>query len=189
MASFMRRAMVYLGLQDDDVYYDDTFDDDLAPEAPGRPDDRGYDGAGAARGSDRPGDIRVVQTAPDPYPKEPTVRTIPRDAVQPSAVTVTPGAVLRNASSARVHVVEPHGFNSAQEIGDRLKVNQPVIVNLQGVPRDLQRRLIDFASGLAYGVGGSMSRVADQVFLLTPTNVEVSEEEKERLSARGLYRD
>ena len=60
-------------------------------------------------------------------------------------------------------------------------------MNLQGVPRELQRRLIDFSSGLAYGVGGSMSRVADQVFLLTPTNVEVSQEEKERLQARGLY--
>jgi len=191
MASFMRRAMVYLGLQDDDVYYDEAFEDDLEPEPVGRPDarrgyeDRGYDG----RIPDRTADMRVVQSAPEPYPQEPTVRTIPRDSVQPSAVTVTPGAVLRSASAARVHVVEPHGFNSAQEIGDRLKVNQPVIVNLQGVPRDLQRRLIDFASGLAYGVGGSMSRVADQVFLLTPADVEVSEEEKERLSARGLYRD
>jgi cell division inhibitor SepF len=95
--------------------------------------------------------------------------------------------VMRTASSARVHVVEPHGFNDAQEIGDRLKANQPVIMNLQGVPRELQRRLIDFSSGLAYGVGGAMSRVADQVFLLTPTNVEVSQEEKERLQARGLY--
>jgi cell division inhibitor SepF len=91
------------------------------------------------------------------------------------------------ASSARVHVVEPHDFNDAQEIGDRLKASQPVIMNLQGVPRELQRRLIDFSSGLAYGVGGLMSRVADQVFLLTPTNVEVSQEEKERLQARGLY--
>lgn len=191
MASFMRRAMVYLGLQDDDVYYEDSFDDDLGPDPVGRTDGgRGYEDRGPdVRSSERPGDVRVVQPAPEPYPKEPTVRTIPRDSVQPSAVTVTPGAVLRSQSSARVHVVEPHGFNSAQEIGDRLKVNQPVIVNLQGVPRDLQRRLIDFASGLAYGVGGSMSRVADQVFLLTPTNVEVSEEEKERLSARGLYRD
>jgi len=89
--------------------------------------------------------------------------------------------------SARVHIVEPHGFNDAQEIGDRLKVGQPVILNLQGVARDLQRRLNDFSSGLAYAVGGSMSRVADQVFLLTPSDVEVSQEEKERLQARGLF--
>ena len=92
------------------------------------------------------------------------------------------------ATSARVHVVEPHGFNDAQEVGDRLKADQPVIINLQGLSRDLQRRMIDFSSGLTYAVGGSMSRVADQVFLLTPSNVEVSQEEKERLQARGLFR-
>jgi cell division inhibitor SepF len=92
------------------------------------------------------------------------------------------------STAARVHVVEPHDFNDAQEVGDRLKANQPVILNLQGLDRDIQRRLIDFSSGLAYALGGSMSRVADQVFLLTPSNVEVSQEEKERLQARGLYR-
>ena len=82
----------------------------------------------------------------------------------------------------------PKGFNDAQEVGDRLKAGQPVILNLQGVDRDLQRRLIDFSSGLAYALSGTMSKAADQVFLLTPSNVEVSEEEKERLQARGLYR-
>ncbi len=90
-------------------------------------------------------------------------------------------------TTARVHVVEPQGFNDAQEVGDRLKANQPVILNLQGLPRELQRRLIDFSSGLAYAVAGSMQRVADQVFLLTPSNVEVSQEEKDRLQARGLF--
>ncbi|HEX4775731.1 MAG TPA: cell division protein SepF, partial [Acidimicrobiia bacterium] len=90
--------------------------------------------------------------------------------------------------ATRVHVMDPKGFNDAQEVGDWLKNGQPVILNLQGVDRDLQRRLIDFSSGLAYAVGGTMSRVADQVFLLTPADVEVSQEEKERLQAKGLYR-
>jgi cell division inhibitor SepF len=90
--------------------------------------------------------------------------------------------------AAKVHVVVPVGFNDAQEIGDKLKVNQPVIVNLRGIDRDLSRRLIDFSSGLTYGLGGAMERVAEQVFLLTPSNVEVSPEEKRRLQERGLYR-
>ncbi len=90
--------------------------------------------------------------------------------------------------ATRVHVMDPKGFNDAQEVGDRLKNGQPVILNLQGVDRDLQRRLIDFSSGLAYALNGTMSKAADQVFLLTPSNVEVSDEEKERLQARGLYR-
>ena len=194
----MKRAMVYLGLQDDEEhqyeqygytdYPADEHHDETGEQGPvyARDYRSPYD-RGPAPEPDRSGDIRELRPAPEPYGKEPTVRTIPRDE-PPSAVTVSPG-VMRSAvaGTARVHIVEPHGFNDAQEIGDRLKVGQPVILNLQGVPRDLQRRLIDFSSGLAYAVGGSMSRVADQVFLLTPTNVEVSQEEKDRLQARGLF--
>jgi cell division inhibitor SepF len=91
-------------------------------------------------------------------------------------------------TTAKVHVVEPQGFNDAPEIGDRVKENQAVILNLQDASRELQRRLIDFSSGLAYAVGGSMSRVAESVFLISPSNVHLSEEEKDRLQARGLYR-
>jgi len=108
------------------------------------------------------------------------------------AVTVQPRpSVVRpftQPQAAKVHITVPVGFNDAQEIGDKLKANQPVIVNLQGIDRDLSRRLIDFSSGLTYGLGGAMERVADQVFLLTPSNVEVSAEEKRRLQERGLYR-
>jgi cell division inhibitor SepF len=129
--------------------------------------------------------VGLTPRAPDPGPN---LRPLSRDdapaAPRPSVVRTMPSA----STAARVHVVEPRGFNDAQEVGDRLKANQPVILNLQGLDRDLQRRLIDFSSGLAYALGGSMSRVADQVFLLTPSNVEVSQEEKERLQARGLFR-
>ena len=58
-------------------------------------------------------------------------------------------------------------------------------MNLQGADRDLSRRLIDFASGVCYGLGGHMERVANQVYLLTPSNVEVSPEERRRLQERG----
>ena len=130
-------------------------------------------------------DVGMAPRAADPGPN---LRPMNRDdtlpASRPSVVRTMPSA----STAARVHVVEPRGFNDAQEVGDRLKANQPVILNLQGLDRDLQRRLIDFSSGLAYALGGSMSRVADQVFLLTPSNVEVSQEEKERLQARGLFR-
>jgi len=55
-----------------------------------------------------------------------------------------------------------------------VKASSPVIVNLQASERDLARRMIDFCSGLTYAVGGSMEKVAESVFLLTPSNVEVS---------------
>jgi cell division inhibitor SepF len=193
--------MVYLGLQDDDdldyggeyeAYGDyDHVEEPRDPRASRAREE--YEAPAApmpmAREPGTTGTVRATRdlppeyNAPDPAPRpsgreEPTGMSTPR----PSVVrTIGP------TTAARVHVVEPQSFNDAQEVGDRLKANQPVILNLQGLPRELQRRLIDFSSGLAYAVAASMQRVADQVFLLTPTNVEVSQEEKDRLQARGLY--
>jgi len=180
MASMWRRAMVYLGLQDDDDYdeyaYDEYVEDESAPREPVR--------VSAPRAPEAR-EVRPLRE-PSAQPTTGAVRPVPRDDA-PEVVPQRP--VVRSVStSASVQVVEPGGFNDAQELGDRLRADQPVILNLQGLSKELQRRLIDFSSGLTYAVGGSMSRVADQVFLLTPSNVEVSAEEKERLQAQGLYR-
>ena len=106
-------------------------------------------------------------------------------------------AVARQTSSRRleavagaavkVHLVVPRSFNDAQSIADKFKDSTPVIVNLQSADPELSKRLIDFSSGLTYALGGSMQRVADKVFLLTPRNVEVSAEERARLVDRGFF--
>jgi cell division inhibitor SepF len=83
--------------------------------------------------------------------------------------------------------VVPRSFNDAQSIADKFKESVPVIVNLQGTDAELSKRLIDFSSGLTYALNGSMQRVADKVFLLTPRNVEVSAEERARLIDRGFF--
>ena len=70
--------------------------------------------------------------------------------------------------NAKVHVVAPAKFSDAQEIGDRFKNGQPVILNLQNADRELARRMIDFCSGVTYALGGSMEKAADQVFLRHP---------------------
>jgi cell division inhibitor SepF len=88
----------------------------------------------------------------------------------------------------KVHVVSPRDFPDAQEIGDVFKGGSPVIVNMPGGNRELTRRLIDFCSGVTYALGGSMDKVAELVFLLTPSNVEVPAEERRRLVDRNLYR-
>jgi cell division inhibitor SepF len=181
-----QKTMVYLGLKDDEEGYEYDYDELALDEDPAD---------GAYERYERP-ERPEPAPAPAARPREPVVavaaqprvRAVPVDEVAPMRDAATPTIRPMPASSARVHVVEPHGFNDAQEVGDRLKADQPVIINLQGLSRDLQRRMIDFSSGLTYAVGGSMSRVADQVFLLTPSNVEVSQEEKERLQARGLFR-
>jgi cell division inhibitor SepF len=88
-------------------------------------------------------------------------------------------------SQVRVHLVLPRSFNDAQQIADRFKDSIPVILNLQSADNELSKRLIDFASGLTYALDGSMQRVADKVFLLTPRNVELSAEERARALDTG----
>ncbi len=193
--SFMKKTMVYLGLLDDE--YDEY--DDLEDRAP-----RGFSAA-----------TRVEPRTQDHEPSEEfsggmsRVRTIPRESAVPSAqvkaapstvaprptavravpvdTSISPTAAVQ--ASARVHVVAPSRFGDAKEIADRLKDNRPVIVNLQMADRDLQRRMIDFCSGVTYALSGEMEKVADQVFLLAPTNVKVSDEERQRLVERGFGRD
>ncbi len=180
MPGMLRRAMVYLGLVDDD--YDDyeLSYEEQTPAAQPRPAARAYG----------------PEPSFDPAPTS-SIRTLPRDSPAPhegvtpmSSITPRPSVVraVPQAQSAKVHVIAPAQFPDAKEIGDRLRGSQPVIVNLQAADRELERRMIDFCSGAAYVLGGSMDKVADHVFLLTPTNVEVSAEEKRRLQERGLYR-
>ena len=88
---------------------------------------------------------------------------------------------------AQVHLVVPRGFNDAKQIADRFKRSVPVIVNLQDADVELSKRLIDFASGLTYALNGSMQRIADKVFLLTPPNIEVSAEERAKALERGGF--
>ncbi|MDQ1447998.1 MAG: cell division inhibitor SepF [Actinomycetota bacterium] len=181
--SVFHKTMVWLGLVDDeyygedDEYYADEYGEPIS--APARQPARATAGT-AAPAMIEPSPLTVIRSRrarDDAGAAAPPTMAPRASAVRPIPMPAT-----------RVHVMDPKGFNDAQEVGDRLKNGQPVILNLQGVDRDLQRRLIDFASGLAYALNGTMSKAADQVFLLTPSNVEVSDEEKERLQARGLYR-
>jgi cell division inhibitor SepF len=199
--SLWRRAMVYLGLQDDEDFEDyahahqyddeygpyDPYADDVRRPAPRQQPMPAPVANARPEGIAAPDDPRVSRgpALRDPVGVEsaPSVRPLPREqpSGETSAVRPIPTA---GGSPGPVHVVEPDGFNDAQEVGDRLKGNQAVVLNLRSVSRELQRRLIDFSSGLAYGTGGSMSRVDDQVFLLAPGGIEVSQEEKDRLQAR-----
>ena len=87
----------------------------------------------------------------------------------------------------QVHLVVPKSFNDAQTVADKLKADVPVIINFQGADADLAKRLVDFSSGLTYALDGSMQRVADRVFLLTPHSIAVSAEDKALLMERGFF--
>jgi cell division inhibitor SepF len=180
--------MLYLGLGPDEEYDDYDLADDRHDRQAGatRPAAAAtrYPAAGAQPGTPEPGTSGAVRTlGPQPVGSQGGAGPAPGEAYGGNR-----GAVVRPlqpVASAKPYVVAPTSFNHAQEVADRFKGSTPVIVNLQNVDRDLSRRIIDFASGLCYGIGGQMERVANQVYLLTPANVEVSVEDRRRLEERG----
>lgn len=191
MSNWMKNTRTWLGLGNDPYYedeygdpgYEDDYDedlDDVVEEPAVRP--------VQARSSSRAA-VRSVPAGRQSDDWEDSgdggVRVIggPAPVPEPEAQR---GVVRPLPTSAKPSVVSPSGFNDVQQVADRFKRDQPVIINLQGVDRDLSRRLIDFASGLCYGLEGDMERVADQVFLLTPRGAEVSDDDRRRLREGGL---
>jgi cell division inhibitor SepF len=173
--SVWRSVLSYLGLGPEDSY-DDY---DLPPE-PDRSASR-VRNPGPSETMDS-GAVRTIPTRmsnPRAERDMLTARPAPTDEQPPPRRTGsgTVRAVPTN-NAGRPHTVKPRTFNQAQEVADRFKEGQPVIVNLESVDREISRRLIDFASGLCYGLGGSMEKVASGVYLLTPSNVSVSPEDR-----------
>ena len=86
-----------------------------------------------------------------------------------------------------IHKSEPKRFNEAREVADRFKGGAAVIMNLQGTEDATARRLVDFASGLVYGLDGKIELIANRVYLLSPADVEVSAEDREKLAGGAFY--
>jgi cell division inhibitor SepF len=97
------------------------------------------------------------------------------------------GAPVRAVPNAAVHLTAPTTFNDVEEVGARFRSGVPVIMDLADASETVAKRVLDFASGLIYGLEGRIERVGDRVFLLTPLGVEVSSEERRKLSARGFF--
>jgi cell division inhibitor SepF len=211
MASMWRKAMLYLGLGPDDEYDDfDVTGEHQRPVTP-RPAVRRTGGGDVQHDPEPSGAVRTLtpsavddggtRNGNGSAGGHATRSNAERGGDEPAAprrASGSAGAASERSSRSRGAVVRPlpvgpskpsvigpTSFNDAQEVADKFKVNVPVILNLQGVERDLARRIIDFASGLCYGLGGQMERVATQVYLLTPSDVEVSPEERRRLRERG----
>jgi len=158
MAGFWKKALIYLGLVEEE--------DELEPLPPEH-DAPSYE------------TVRPIR----PGVESSTVRRI-------GGIEDRPGMAPSTGVAPRIslHVVEPRSFNDAKEIGDRLKVNSPVVMNLQHADPTLARRLVDFASGLTFMANGTIRPIGERIFLLTPPNVEVSAEEaREMMTDRGFF--
>lgn len=90
-------------------------------------------------------------------------------------------------SPPRVGVMSPKSFEETQDLADRFKRRQLVVVNLRNLDGELSRRIVDFCAGLTYALGGQVRPVADRLLLLTPQDVEVSNREDEQLAERAFF--
>lgn len=188
-----KKAMDYLGLGPDDPY--DDYDVAPEPERPMRQqrqpmrDEYGMAGGQPPQRPQRGYSQHEYEPEPAPARPAPSRPTFPsasqdmnarRPAPAPDESTVQPRpinprpqtpAVTRLApvaSTTDPYTVRPRRFDSAQEVADKFKDGMPVIMNLESTDRDVARRLIDFASGLCYGLNGTMEKVATGVYLLKP---------------------
>jgi cell division inhibitor SepF len=204
MSNFMKNARTWLGLGNDPYYEDEYGDPDVDDDVDLEPldDDDVVHAAPAptprpravpSSPADEPRPVRAAAPAPRPaaraseWEDDGGVRVI--SAPAPVASDDLRGVVRPLPSATKPQVVTPTTFNDVQEVADAFKKAQPVIVNLQGVDRDLSRRLIDFGSGLCYGLEGNMERITDQVFLLTPAGAEVSDDDRRRIREGGFTDD
>ena len=159
MASAMRKMAVYLGLvEDDDSRFQDKYD---AYEDYGDYDD------------DEPDVVEAAQARADYtgyQPVEPRVEIVPQQV-----------------DLMRITTLHPRTYNEARTIGEHFREGTPVIMNLTEMVDSDARRLVDFAAGLIFGLRGSIDKVTNKVFLLSPANVEVTAEDKARIAERGFF--
>jgi cell division inhibitor SepF len=172
MPGLMRRTMSYLGLVED--YDEDEYDYD---EYDTRQRDR-------ASGRDR---APARDSAPVRERKEPRVERaplVPVDEDRPATPRVVEPVT---ADLSQITTVRPRSYNDARTIGERFRDGTPVIMNLTEMDDADAKRLVDFSAGLIFGQRGSIDRITNRVFLLSPPDVRVTAEERARIVEGGFY--
>lgn len=201
----LRKAGVWLGLiedEDDRGYdghgYEDDFEDEV-DEAPVsvRPRTAAAERLAEAREAGRAGLLAEARA------ERPAVRPITRPST-PSGnayqtrdnLALAPQVQLRERAVVaekpeerryQITTLHPTTYNEARTIGEHFRDGVPVIMNLTEMAEADAKRLVDFAAGLAFGLRGTMERVTNRVFLLSPANVQVTAEDKARIAEGGFF--
>src|SRR5579872_2182581 len=162
MASAMRKMAVYLGLVEDDRRYAENY------EAYDEYDDYDEPADAVEPAAAAPAAARADYAG---YPTDQRIETVPPQQVE----------------LARITTLHPRTYNEARNIGEHFRDGTPVIMNLTEMVDSDARRLVDFAAGLIFGLRGSIDKVTNKVFLLSPANVEVTAEDKARIAERGFF--
>lgn len=169
MPGAMRKMAVYLGLvEDEDERYDLDGED---------VDDRDRTRAAAPEAAPTPvrtGSVRRFDEA----------RTAGALA---TAVRPAESAAKVERPAQRITTLHPRTYNEARTIGEHFREGTPVIMNLSEMDDSDAKRLVDFAAGLIFGLRGSIERVTAKVFLLSPANVQITAEDKQRIAEGGFF--
>jgi cell division inhibitor SepF len=160
--SALRKMGVYLGLVEDGERYGSRYDDEYEP----------YDDDIDAAGHDDETD----STRDEP------VGTVSKLSDR-RGVTAAPEVT----ELARITTLHPRTYNEARVIGEHFRDGTPVIMNLTQMDDADAKRLVDFAAGLIFGCRGDIERITSKVFLLSPPNVTVAAEEKEKIAQGGFF--
>ena len=168
MASAMRKMAVYLGLVEDEHRYQDGYEsyeeyEEYDEQA------EGFDGPEDLDG--QPGPSPNGHSGPSPFMSAPVRRESAR----------------HTTDLTRITTLHPRTYNEARTIGEHFREGIPVIMNLTEMVDSDAKRLVDFAAGLIFGLHGSIERVTNKVFLLSPVNVDVTAEDKARIAERGFF--
>ncbi|MEU2153677.1 MULTISPECIES: cell division protein SepF [unclassified Streptomyces] len=204
MAGAMRKMAVYLGLVEDDGYDGRGFDpdDDFEPEMDPEP-ERDRRRHQPPHQVEREEPVRAVQP---PAPREPVAHSAPPPAESGRPARIAPVAsitperpnleknapvimpkVVSEREPYRITTLHPRTYNEARTIGEHFREGTPVIMNLTEMDDTDAKRLVDFAAGLVFGLHGSIERVTQKVFLLSPANVDVTAEDKARIAEGGFF--
>ena len=163
MAGAMRKVGVYLGLlEDTDRYEDDYYADDVEHDE---------------TSLDRSPATRPVHAVRDDRPaREASVASL-ADRRRPTQM----------AELSRITTLHPRNYNEARTIGEHFREGIPVIMNLSEMDDNDAKRLVDFSAGLVFATRGTIERVTSKVFLLSPPNVSVAAEDKQRIAEGGFF--
>ena len=178
MSGTMRKLGLYLGLVEDDEdardrrYADDAYDDEDLVEPVPAPAGR--------RWAEEPAPTTALRRAPESG----AVRTRGSAALDTHLRTAPAPAF---EEGYRITTLHPRTYNEARQIGEHFRNGTPVIMNLTEMDDVDAKRLVDFAAGLIFGLRGSIERVTNKVFLLSPEHVEVTAEDKARIAESGFF--
>lgn len=206
MAGAFKKTMIYLGLADGDDYSDESFSNEQKSDSRSSQPTAERRSSTAEREPASRGSVPAAlahQTATGAVPSAADSSEVVRlnTGEQAGASSVeqynssnlavdpeyrAPVTPIKRAPSSRdessemrkITTVHPRSYNDAKVIGESFRDNIPVIMNVTEMGEAEAKRLVDFSAGLVFGLGGSIERVTNKVFLLTPKNIEVLAEER-----------